>query len=218
MLVKDYMTRHPIMIAPETPAAEAQSLMIENNVRHLPVVGDGKRLLGLITRERLKVPPTDLGSLNVWEISRFLSNLKVSDVMIKKNDLFITTSDTTLEDAAKIMCQHRVGSLIVVEDDVVVGVITEVDMLAELSNLLGGNFPGVRVTIRVPDQVGEYAKITGAIAQNGWGIYTSGGVPSPKKEGFWDVVIKVRGASKDKLVSALEKIEGQEVIDARETS
>jgi CBS domain-containing protein len=206
------------MIGPDRLAAEAQSLMIENKVRHLPVVGDGKRLLGLVTRERLKVPPTDLGSLNVWEISRFLSHLKVSDVMIKRNDLFLTNPDTTLEDAARIMCEHRIGSLLVVEDDIVVGIITEVDMLAELSSLLGGNVPGVRVTIRVPDQVGEYAKITGIIAENGWGIYTSGGVPSPKKEGFWDVVIKVRGAPKDKLVSALEKIEGQEIVDARETS
>jgi acetoin utilization protein AcuB len=218
MLVKDYMTRHPIMIAPETSAVEAQNLMIENNVRHLPVVGDGKRLVGLITRERLKVPPTDLGSLNVWEISRLLSNLKVSDVMIKRNDLFLTSPDTTLEDAARIMCEHRVGSLLVVEDDIVVGIITEVDMLAELSNLLGGNVSGVRVTIRVPDQVGEYAKVTSAIAENGWGIYASGGVPSPKRPGYWDMVIKVRNAPKDKLVAVLKKIEGQEVMDARETS
>jgi acetoin utilization protein AcuB len=218
MLVKDYMTRHPIMISPDTSAVEAQNLMIENNVRHLPVVGDGKRLVGLITRERLKVPPTDLGSLNVWEISRLLSNLKVSDVMIKRNDLFLTSPDTTLEDAARIMCGHRIGSLLVVEDDVVVGIITEVDMLAELSNLLGGNVPGVRVTIRVPDQVGEYAKVTSAIAENGWGIYTSGGVPSPKRPGFWDMVLKVRNVSKDELVAVLKKIEGQEVIDARETS
>ena len=218
MLVKDYMTRHPIMIAPDRPATEAQNLMIENNVRHLPVVGDGKRLMGLITRERLRVHPTDLGSLNVWEISRFLSNLKVSDVMIKLNDLFVIDPDTTLEDAAQLMCQHKVGSLLVVEDGIVVGIITEVDMLAELSNLLGGNVSGVRVTIRVPDQVGEYAKITSAIAENGWGIYTSGGVPSPKKEGFWDVILKVRNVPKDKLVSVLEKIEGQEILDVREYS
>ena len=216
MLVKDYMTRHPIMIAPDMLATEAQNLMIENNVRHLPVVGDGKRLLGLITRERLKVPPTDLGSLNVWEISRFLSHLKVSDVMIKRNDLFLTSPDTTIEDAARIMCEHKVGSLLVVEDEIVVGIITEVDMLAELSNLLGGNVPGVRVTTRVPDQVGEYAKVTSAIAENGWGIYTSGGVPSPKQPGFWDMIVKVHNAPMDKLVSVLEKIEGQEIIDVRE--
>ena len=218
MLVKDYMTRHPIMIAPDTPAAEAQNLMIENNVRHLPVVADGKRLLGLITRERLKVPPTDLGSLNVWEISRFLSNLKASDVMVKLNDLILIDPDTTLEDAAQIMCQHKIGSLIVMEDEVVVGIITEVDMLAELSNLLGGDIKGVRVVIRVPDQIGEYAKVMAALTEQGWCIYASGGVPSPKTPGSWDLVIKVPDVSKDKLVAVLEKIEGQEVIDARETS
>jgi acetoin utilization protein AcuB len=218
MLVKDYMTRHPIMIGSDTPATEAQNLMIENNVRHLPVVGDGKRLVGLVTRERLKVPPTDLGSLNVWEISRFLSNLKVSDVMVKRKDLFVTSPDTTLEAAARIMCQQKIGSLMVVEDEVVVGIITEVDMLAELSNLLGGNIKGVRVVLRVPDKIGEYTKVMSAITEQGWFIYASGGVPSPKHPGFWDFVVKVRDVPKDKLVSVLEKIEGQEVIDARETS
>jgi acetoin utilization protein AcuB len=218
MLVKDYMTRHPIMIAPDTPATEAQNLMNENNVRHLPVVADGKRLLGLITRERLRVPPTDLGSLNVWEISRFLSNLKASDVMIKLNDLSLVDPDTTLEDAAQIMCQRKVGSLIVVEDEVVVGIITEVDMLAELANLLGGDIKGVRVVTRVPDQIGEYAKVMAALTEKGWCIYASGGVPSPKTPGSWDLVLKVPDVSKDELVAVLNNIEGQEVIDARETS
>jgi acetoin utilization protein AcuB len=216
MLVKDYMTRHPVMISPETPAAEAQQMMIENKVRHLPVVGDGKRILGLITRDRLRVPPTDLGSLNIWEISRLLSHLKVKDVMVKKNDLITIDPNETIETAAQEMIKNKIGCLPVVEDEVVVGIITEIDMLAELSNLLGGSIPGVRVTIRVPDQVGEYAKITSAIAQNGWGIYTSGGVPSPKKSGFWDVVIKVRSVPKDKLVSVLEQIDGQEIVDVRE--
>ncbi len=216
MLVKDYMMRHPIMISPETPAAEAQQLMIENNVRHLPVVGDGKRILGLITRNKLRVPPTDLGSLNVWEISRLLSDLKVKDMMVKHKDLITIGPDETLECAAQMMIKSKVGCLPVVEDEIVVGIITEVDMLAELSDLLGGTVAGVRVTMRVPDKVGEYAKITSAIASQGWGIYTSGGVPSPKQPGFWDVVIKVRNVSKDDLIPVLESIEGQEVVDIRE--
>ncbi len=216
MLVKDYMTRHPIMVSPDTPAAEAQKMMIENQVRHLPVVGDGKRIAGLITRDQLRVPPTDLGSLNVWEISRILSDLKVKDMMVKGNDLFTIGPEMTLEEAAQAMIKNKVGCLPVVEEDVVVGIITEVDMLAELSDLLGGSVSGVRLTIRVPDKVGEYAKITGAIAEKGWGIYTSGGVPSPKREGFWDVVLKVRNAPKEELISVLEAIEGQEIIDVRE--
>ncbi len=39
MLVKDCMTRHPIMISPKMPAAEAQKIMADNHIRHLPVAG-----------------------------------------------------------------------------------------------------------------------------------------------------------------------------------
>ena len=146
MLVKNYMTRHPIMISPETSAAEAQQIMSENQIRHLPVAGDGKRVLGLISRERLRIPPTDLGSLNVWEISRFLTGLRVKDVMVKKEDLVTIEPNATLEDAAKKMIEDKVGCLLVLEEEIVVGVITEIDMLAQLTELLGGNEPGVRVT------------------------------------------------------------------------
>lgn len=218
MLVKDYMTRHPIMISPDTPAQKAQQLMIDNDVRHLPVVGDGKRISGLITRDRLRVPPSDLGSLNIWEISRILSDLKVKDMMVKGKDLVTIGPNETLESAAQTMIKGKIGCLPVIEDEIVVGIITEVDMLAELSELLGGSVSGVRVTIRVPDKIGEYAKITSAIADNGWGIYTSGGVPSPKKPEYWDVIVKVRNAPRDDLITVLEKIEGQEIVDVREIS
>ena len=57
MLVKDYMTRHPSMAEPNMSVVEAQRYMWENGIRHLPVVGDGKRLLGLVTRQTLLVDP-----------------------------------------------------------------------------------------------------------------------------------------------------------------
>ena len=216
MFVKDYMTRHPVMIEPEMSIVEVEGIMAETKVRHLPVVGAGKRLVGLITRERMRIPPTELGSLNVWEISRFLSNLTVGDVMIKCEDVITVEPNVTLEDAAKIMVENKIGCLPVLEGEVVVGIITEIDMLVQLSTLLGGEATGVRVTVRVPDKVGEFAKVTGAIASRGWGIYASGGVPAPKHPGYWDMVVKVRNVPKGDLVAVLEQIEGQEVIDARE--
>ncbi len=218
MFVKDYMTRHPIMIAPETAAPEAQRIMFENKIRHLPVVGDGKRLLGLITRDRLSVPPSDLGSLDVWEISRLLSNLQVQDVMLKRANLHTIPQEATLEEAAQQMLANKVGCLPVVEDEIVIGIITEIDLLALLSNLLGGHVDGVRVTIRVPDRIGEFAKVTSAITAKGWGIYASGGLPTPRNPGYWDLVVKVRNVTQEELVSALEGIEDQEIIDVRTTT
>ena len=215
MLVKDYMTRHPVLVDPEMSIVEAQSIMAETKVRHLPVVGNGKRLQGLITRQRMRIPPTELASLNVWEITRFLSNLKVKDVMVKRKDVITVQSDIALEEAAKMMVENKIGSLPVIEDEVVIGIITEIDMMVQLTELLGGNEPGVRVTIRMPNVKGELAKTTKAISDQGWAIYASGGVQTPKEPDHWDCVIKVRDVSKEELTAVLEKIEDQEIIDIR---
>jgi acetoin utilization protein AcuB len=211
------MTRHPIMIPPELPAADAQKIMIENKLRHLPVVGDGKRPLGLITREKLRIPPADLASLNVWEITRYLSELTVKDVMVKAKDLLTIGPVATVEEAAQIMAANRYGCLPVVEDNVVVGIITETDLLVELADLLGGYVPGVRATVRLPGKIGGYARIISTISAQGWGMYATGSVPAPKREGYWDIVLKVPDVSKEDLVAVLEQLEDCEIVDVRET-
>jgi len=216
MLVRDYMTRHPVMVDPHMSIVEAQGIMAEAKVRHLPVIESGKRLAGLVTRERMRIPPTELASLNVWEITRFLSNMTIEDVMVKREKVITTEPDVALEEAAEVMIGNKIGCLPVLEGDIVVGIITEIDMMAQLTDLLGGNVPGVRVTIRMPNRKGELAKITSAIAERGWGIYASGGVPTPKDPDHWDCVIKIRDVPQEELLAVLEKIEGQEVIDVRE--
>jgi acetoin utilization protein AcuB len=217
MLVKDYMTRHPIMIPPTIPAAEAQKIMVESKVRHLPVVGDGKRPLGLITRERLRIPPADLGSLNVWEIARYLSEMKVQDVMVREKDLITISPDATLEDAAVLMATNKIGCLPVVDENVVVGVITETDMLTQLSDLLGGHVTGLRLIVRVPEKVGGYAKVMNTFWEHGWGLYATGSVPAPKRPGYWDMVLKVTDASSEEVLAALGEVKEAEIIDVRET-
>jgi acetoin utilization protein AcuB len=204
------------MIPPTTSASEAQRIMVENRVRHLPVVGDGKRPLGLITRERLRIPPADLGSLNVWEITRYLSNLTVKDIMVKGRDLFTIGPDATLEEAAEVMGNNKIGCLPVVEDNVVVGILTETDMLAQLVDLLGGYVPGVRVTVRLPGKIGGYAKLISAISAKGWGMYATGSVPAPKREGYWDIVLKIPDVTKEELVALLDQLEEHELVDVRD--
>jgi acetoin utilization protein AcuB len=219
MLVRDYMTRHPIMVGPEVAVAEAQRLMMESHIRHLPVVGDGKRLVGLVTRQRLAVSPELLGSLDVWEITRYLSGLTVGKVMITGGDLRTIDPNATLEEAAGLMIAHKLGGLPVVEDgDVVVGIITETDLLIELQHLLGGRDAGWRVVIRVPDREGEFRKIVRVINDRGWGLMAMGSVRSPRNLGFWDVVVKVRYCTRAELVAALKSIPDQDIADVRETT
>jgi len=219
MLVKDYMTRHPIMIEPARRVVEAQRLMGENNIRHLPVVADGKRLLGLVTRQRLAIRPEQLGSMDVWELTSYLQDLTVSKVMIAGQDLRTIAPNATIEEAADLMIAHKISGVPVVEDgNIVVGIITETDLLIELRNLLGAIDAGWRAVVRVPDRDGEFRKLIRVISNNGWGIMALGSVRSPKRPDHWDLIVKVRHCQRDELVHAISQIEDQELVDLRETT
>jgi acetoin utilization protein AcuB len=211
------MTRHPLLADPDMPAMEAQRYMVENKIRRLPVVGDGKRLLGLVTRQSLLVDPARLGSLNVWEIAGYLSRLTVKDVMIKARDVVAIGPDVTIEEAARVMVEKKIGSLPVLEDGVVIGIITETDLLAQLMEMMATRICGVRATVRmVNDKPGELARLVAAIAAQGWGIRALGGSVFPKDPTRWDAVIKIEGVTKEQLVAVLSRVAGQEVVDARE--
>lgn len=217
MLVKDYMIKHPPMVEPELSIVEAQRCMNENKVRHLPVAGDGKRLVGLLTRQTMLIDPRRLASLDVWEITRQLSNLKVRDVMVKAKDVITIDPDMPIEQAARVMVENQVGCLPVVSAGVVVGLITEGDLLAHLTEMMAVHTPGVRVTMRMSATVkGGLAKLVATVAERGWGIQSLGGAVAPRDPGKWDAVIKIQ-EPKDAVLAALGNISGQEIIDVRET-
>ena len=216
MLVKDYMTRHPLMADPSMSIMDAQRYMGENRIRHLPIVGDGKRLLGLVTQHTLLADPSRIGSLDVWEIARYLSRLTVEQAMIKAKDIITIGPGTTLEEAARVMVENKIGCLPVVEEGILVGIITETDMMAHLMNMLGAAACGIRVTVRMPDAKGELARLVGAIAAQGWGILSLGGAFVPKEPDKWDAVVKIGDVPREQIVAALSKVEGQQIIDVRE--
>ncbi len=219
MIVRDYMTPHPILVEPAMRVVDAQKLMTENNIRHLPVVGNGKCLLGLVTHARLAVPVERLASLNVWEITRFLSDLTVRQMMLTGADLHTTQPDATLEEAAQLLIQNKLTGLVVVEPggDAVIGIITDTDLLVELQNLLGAIDAGWRAVMRVPDRLGEFRKVARVIGDRNWGIMAMGSVRSPRQSGSWDIILKVRHCSREELTAALTSIPGQELVDLRET-
>ena len=217
MLVKECMTRHPIIISPSTKVIEAQKIMTENHVRHLPVASDGKKLKGLITRTRLSLKPDMLGSLDMWEISRQLSNLTVKAVMVKKENVLTIGSDRTIERAAKIMADNKVGCLPVIDSDgAVEGIISEVDVLHSYQEMLGLPADGLRVTVRMPNQKGEFTKLMKVLGDNEWGVMGIGTYPTHRKEGWYDVVLKIPNVSAEQVRTAFNQIEAQEVVDIRD--
>ena len=123
--------------------------------------------------------------------------------------------DTPLEAAARIMTDHKLGGLPVVEDGRLVGIITETDIFKVFLEMLGARDPGLRLTLDIPERKGEMARLTTAIAELGGNILALGTFlgddPSTAV-----VTVKVEGVSLDRLQAAMADLD-MTIVDARET-
>ncbi|MEJ2212105.1 MAG: CBS domain-containing protein, partial [Anaerolineae bacterium] len=86
MLVRDWMTKDPLVVSPQTSVEEAIRIMRQNRVRHLPVIKkDGDGLAGVVTQtDLLQASPSPVTSLSVWEINFLLAKMQVRDAMTTK--------------------------------------------------------------------------------------------------------------------------------------
>ena len=141
--VQDVMSPDPITIEPSASLRTARALMIEHEIRHLPVVDEGRRLIGIITDRDLRsaaVAPALIEHLpprarrRLRRASAPLEQLRVRDVMTWT--VVTTRRGAPVAEAAAIMHAGRFGSLPVVEDGVLVGIVTERDALRALAATL----------------------------------------------------------------------------------
>jgi acetoin utilization protein AcuB len=125
-IVREYMTPNPITIDATTSVVKAQRIMRENGVRHLPVINDDT-LVGIVTlSDILEATLSDSNRLDAFEPSYLLAALTVEELMTP-DPVTILPDDTVLE-AADLMFQHDIGSLPVVEDRKIIGIITTTDI------------------------------------------------------------------------------------------
>jgi acetoin utilization protein AcuB len=213
------MTHHPVMIEPNMLLRDARQVMVENEIGHLPVVDTGKKLEGLVTRSHFSMSLDQLDSLDMWEISSKIIDLKVKNVMIKKRQVITITPDNTVEQAARLLVQHDISCLPVIENEMVVGMITTIDLLRSYQEMLGMPSRGIRVTVRMPAQKKSYselAKLISAIGEQEWGVIGIGTFPAPQKPEYYDAVVKIPGVSIEEVRELIEKIPNQQIIDIRE--
>lgn len=213
MLVRDRMTPNPHTISSDTPVAEALSLMRQRKVRRLPVVDKKGRLAGIISeKDLLYASPSPATSLSVYEVGYLLSKLQVKEIMTKK----ITTisPDAPLEEAARVMVDHSVSGLPVIEDGKLIGIITETDVFKTIIEMMGARDSGVRLTLKVQDQPGVLSKICGAIANLGGDILALGTFPGEDRQKSL-LMVKVRGVPLQTLRDAMETVAAR-VVDVRE--
>jgi acetoin utilization protein AcuB len=214
MLVRDRMTLRPIIVSPETTHKQAAELIREHKIHHLPVVDNKGNLVGIVVeQDLLAAQPSPATTLSIYEIHSLLSKLEVRQIM--SHPVFTTTGDCPLEEAARLMLDKYVGCLPVMENNRLVGMITDTDIFEALVLLLGGGQEGARFTLRLPDKPGMLARVAQAVA-DAEGNIISVTTWQSKDDGKAYITIKERGANFARLKQALDVLEETELVDLHE--
>ena len=125
-LVKDWMTTDPVTIRSNATLTDAYWLMLNSKVRRL-IILDGESLVGIITLDDIRHsgPSTTMG-IDLVRVSDMLCKMTVRQVMTK-NPRTIAQSDSLI-DAARMMLENKISTLPVMDDEDLVGIITESDI------------------------------------------------------------------------------------------
>jgi acetoin utilization protein AcuB len=147
MLVADLMTRGVISVNRDTPVLEAMKIMREHDFRRLPVLDEDGRPVGVVSQRSIESLKPQSGLPMIWQIGPWASHHVVGDVMRKKV-VSVKPSDT-VEYATNKAQTSRVGTLLVIEDGKMLGVVTTNDIFYKVVNpTLGIGLPGTRIIIK----------------------------------------------------------------------
>lgn len=194
MLVREIMHRNPITASPDLSLQEAYRLMNDRNIRHLPVLREG-RLVGLVTDRDLRLATSSLAT------RPFPPSANVGEVMKSP----VTTADPLdpVEVAAHTMRELKIGCMPVLEEDTLVGIFTGIDLLDAMIRLTGVHRPSGRLEVSLPDRPGELARLTGLLSERDVNIQSI--LSYPDESGNLRLVLRVASIETRPLAEALCK-------------
>ena len=125
--VRAIMQRKIITIAANDRLSTVEDIMRLGRVRHMPVVSAGA-LVGVVSeRDLLRASLSSLAGHASEDHQAFLSVVEIERVMSAPP--VVIDPDASIQQAARTMAEAKIGCLPVVEEDLLVGLVTETDVL-----------------------------------------------------------------------------------------
>ncbi len=124
-IVRQYMTPAPHTVGPTSSLAAARRIMVQHQVRHLPVL-EGGRIVGQLSERDLFLVES-LPNVNPTDV-------RVEEAMVQ--NVFTVGADTPIGEVVETMIERKLGSAVVCEGERVVGVFTTIDALQALHDAL----------------------------------------------------------------------------------
>ena len=168
MIVARRMNRNPVFVDEGDSMKKAMDLLKEHEIRHLPVLRDGEKLVGIVSERDIKqASPSPATALEIREIYYLLDKVKVKQIMTRRP--YTVSSAAPIEEAALIIREKKIGCLPVVDNGRLVGILTETDIVDAFIEAMGVSGPGYRVELALPNRPGmlfEVLKLMGDFDAN----------------------------------------------------
>jgi acetoin utilization protein AcuB len=133
--VSNFMTSKVLVAHPEDGVRKTFFRMRENEVHHMPVLDDERKLVGVISDRDLRRPEWVDEAPDLSHIYELDDNLSVKDLMT--SNVTVTHTYDTISKATKILLDNRFGAMPVLnKDQQVVGMLASHDLLKALDLLL----------------------------------------------------------------------------------
>jgi CBS domain-containing membrane protein len=128
IIVKDLISRELYTLKPTDTVREACELMLNKRIRHIPIVDEQGKFVGLLTkRDVLAVSISVLADIDVAERHELESSIPISEVMI--TEIAVAQEDTSLLEAAQMLLRQKHGCLPIFRGSHLVGILTEADFV-----------------------------------------------------------------------------------------
>jgi acetoin utilization protein AcuB len=180
----------------------AQTLLRYGKFRRLPVVDEQGELVGIITSSDLELFFSTAPSPGVLK-----RQFRVDQVMT--SPVITVPPDYPVEEAAILMLEHTIGGLPVVEDDKVVGIISESDIFSQLVEVMGGDTGFLRVTVQVADRPGQLARLAVRMAELNCNISS---VVSVRAGNRMNLTMRLEDADRETISQAIQELDEIELI------
>ncbi|MDN4493705.1 acetoin utilization AcuB family protein [Ureibacillus aquaedulcis] len=155
MIIEEIMNKDVHSLAPSDTVKDAIKIMREKKIRHLPIVDEREKVVGIITAHDLK----NILPSSVKEDSNFTTYETTLEKIMVKNPLIGHPLDF-IEEVALTLYESKISCLPIVSGGKLVGIVTTTDLLYTYIELTGANRPSSKIDIRVKDKPGILSDIT----------------------------------------------------------
>ncbi|MBW2004059.1 MAG: CBS domain-containing protein [Deltaproteobacteria bacterium] len=202
MKIRNIMSTNVVSVDEKTLIDDARKIMEAHKIRRLPVMKKDK-LVGLVTKHMLlEASPSPATSLSIHELHYLLTKMTVKEIMVKNP--FAISPDMPAEEALQVGQEKGYGGFPVVENNRLVGVVTESDIVRIITRVLGVREKGKRIDIRTSKEFGNMKRIMEILDKNKTLLLSMMTLPPEEWEKDWLVVLRLKSEDAGPIAKELK--------------